>query len=51
MFVNLNISIFYSSLLMIIVYCRDWIIVQQRIREHQDFSRWFVEYPEVLKDK
>ena len=31
---------------MIIVYCRDWIIVQQRIREHQDFGRWFVEYPE-----
>ena len=25
---------------------RDWIIVQQRIREHQDFDRWFVEYPE-----
>ena len=26
---------------------RDWILVQQRIREHQDFDRWFVEYPEV----
>eukprot|EP00092_Neocalanus_flemingeri_P007705 GFUD01008321.1.p1 GENE.GFUD01008321.1~~GFUD01008321.1.p1 ORF type:complete len:1765 (+),score=291.33 GFUD01008321.1:752-6046(+) len=24
----------------------DWILVQQRIREHQDFDRWFVEYPE-----
>ena len=36
---------------MMIVYCRDWIIVQQRIREHQDFGRWFVEYPEVLRDK
>jgi len=24
----------------------DWLLVQQRIREHQDFDRWFVEYPE-----
>jgi len=24
----------------------DWILVQQKIREHQDFDRWFVEYPE-----
>ena len=22
-------------------------LVQQRIREHQDFDRWFIEYPEV----
>ena len=28
-------------------YFRDWILVQQRIREHPDFDRWFVEYPEV----
>ena len=33
-------------LLLIILFFRDWIIVQQRIREHQDFDRWFVEYPE-----
>jgi len=24
----------------------DWILVQQKIREHTDFDRWFVEYPE-----
>ena len=25
--------------------------MQQKIREHQDFDRWFVEYPEVLSLK
>ena len=33
--------------LKIIFFSRDWILVQQRIREHPDFDRWFVEYPEV----
>ena len=42
----MSIYIFSSVSLAIILFFRDWIIVQQRIREHQDFDRWFVEYPE-----
>ena len=25
---------------------RDWMLIQDRIKEHPDFDRWFVEYPE-----
>ena len=28
------------------LFIRDWISVQEKIREHAEFDRWFVEYPE-----
>ena len=31
--------------------CRDWVLMQQRIHDHPDFDRWFLEYPEVRRTK
>jgi hypothetical protein len=27
---------------------RDWVVMQQQVRDHPDFDRWFLEYPEVI---
>ena len=43
-------NIFDLTTLIKLINCyvtRDWMLIQEKIKDHKDFDRWFVEYPEV----